>query len=68
MHLDTNLYQSTLDSLEFFWPRMVSGGRIVSHDYNTTSMPGVKKAFVEFFINEKEKLIEVADSQIMVIK
>ena len=68
VHLDTNLYQSTLDSLEFFWPRMVSGGRIVSHDYNTTSMPGVKKAFVEFFINEKEKLIEVADSQIMVIK
>jgi len=68
VHLDTNLYQSTLDSLEFFWPRMVTGGRIVSHDYNTTSMPGVKKAFLEFFTDQKEKLIEIADSQIMVIK
>jgi len=68
VHLDTNLYQSTLDSLEFFWPRMVKGGRIVSHDYNTTSMPGIKKAFLEFFSEQKEKLIEIADSQIMVIK
>ena len=47
---------------------MVTGGRIVSHDYNTTSMPGVKKAFLEFFTDQKEKLIEIADSQIMVIK
>ena len=68
VHLDTNLYQSTLDSLEFFWPRMVMDGRIVSHDYNTTSMPGIKKAFLEFFSDQKEKLIEIADSQIMVIK
>ena len=68
IHLDTNLYQSTLDALEFFWPRMVVGGRIVSHDYNTTSMPGVKKAFSEFFMNQPEKIIEIADSQVMVIK
>ena len=68
VHLDTNLYQSTLDSLEFFWPRMVKGGRIVSHDYNTTSMPGIKKAFREFFKNEPEKIIEIADSQVMVFK
>ena len=68
IHLDTNLYQSTLDALEFFWPRMVKEGRIVSHDYNTTSMPGIKKAFSEFFNNTPEKIIEIADSQVMVIK
>ena len=68
VHLDTNLYQSTLDALEFFWPRMVNGGRIVSHDYNTNSMPGIKKAFSEFFMNQPEKIIEIADSQVMVIK
>ena len=68
IHLDTNLYQSTLDALEFFWPRMVNGGRIVSHDYNTNSMPGIKKAFSEFFMNQPEKIIEIADSQVMVIK
>ena len=68
IHLDTNLYQSTLDALEFFWPRMVIGGRIVSHDYNASSMPGVKKAFMEFFRDQPEKIIEIADSQVMVIK
>ena len=68
IHLDTNLYQSTLDALEFFWPRMVVGGRIVSHDYNTNSMPGIKKAFSEFFMDQPEKIIEIADSQVMVIK
>ena len=68
VHLDTNLYQSTLDSLEFFWPKMVKGGRIVSHDYNTQSMPGIKKAFQEFFKNEPERIIEIADTQVMVSK
>ena len=68
VHLDTDLYKSTLDALEFFWPRLVLGGRIVSHDYNTTSMPGIKKAFKEFFKDNPEKLIEIADTQIMVIK
>ncbi len=68
VHIDTDLYKSTLDGLKFFWPRMISGGRIVSHDYNATSIPGVKKAFSEFFKNTPEKLIEIADTQIMVIK
>lgn len=68
VHLDVNLYQTTLDALEFFWPRMISSGRIVSHDYNTNSMPGIKKAFSEFFKNEPEKIIEIADSQVMVVK
>tara|TARA_B100000029_G_scaffold508795_1_gene596516 strand:+ start:440 stop:1366 length:927 start_codon:yes stop_codon:yes gene_type:complete len=68
VHLDTNLYQSTLDALDFFWPRMVVGGRIVSHDYNTNSMPGIKQAFSEFFMNQPEKIIEIADTQVMVIK
>ena len=47
---------------------MVVGGRIVSHDYNTNSMPGIKKAFSEFFMDQPEKIIEIADSQVMVIK
>ena len=47
---------------------MTSGGRIVCHDYNTNSMPGLKKAFSEFFKDEPEKIIEIADSQVMVIK
>ena len=47
---------------------MVTGGRIVSHDYNTKDHPGVKKAFEDFFKDNREKIIELADSQVMVIK
>ena len=68
VNLDTDLYKSTLNGLRFFWPRMVTGGRIVSHDYNTKDHPGVKKAFEDFFKDNREKIIELADSQVMVIK
>jgi len=31
-HLDADTYQTTRDGLEFFWPQLVPGGRIVIHD------------------------------------
>ncbi len=68
VHLDTDLYQSTLDSLNYFWPRMVEGGRIISHDYNAKDVGGVKQAFDEFFKNSPEKIIEIADTQVLIIK
>ena len=68
VHLDTDLYQSTLDSLEFFWPKMVKGGRIISHDYNAGNIGGVKQAFKEFFKESPEMLIEIADTQVLVVK
>ena len=68
VHLDTDLYQSTLDALKFFWPRLVSRGRIIAHDYNAIELSGVKQAFQEFFKNSPENIIEIADTQVMVIK
>ena len=62
------MYQSTLDALKFFWPRMVKGGRIISHDYNANNIAGIKKAFREFFNDSPEKIIEIADTQSMIIK
>lgn len=68
VHLDTDTYQSTFDGLTFFWPRMVLGGRIVSHDYNASDVMGIKKAFIEFFKDQQEKIIEIADTQVLVVK
>lgn len=42
VHLDADLYQSTLDSLLFFWPRMSEGGIILLHDYQTEN--GIRQA------------------------
>jgi O-methyltransferase len=68
VHLDMDIYESTYKALEFFHPRMVSGGMIVSHDYSCTRAPGVKKAFDDFFKEKKETVIPLWDSQCVVTK
>ena len=45
VHVDVDLYQPTRDSIEYFYPRLVPGGIIVSDDY---SWPGARKAIEEF--------------------
>lgn len=66
VHLDVDLYKSTLDCLEFFYPRMVKGGFILSHDYPESA--GVKKAFDEFFLNKPERIYQLTYEQCSVIK
>ena len=57
VHLDVDLYQSTRDALEFFYPRLNRGGFILSHDFNSIACPGVKEAFEEFFQNKPESIL-----------
>jgi hypothetical protein len=66
VHLDVDLYQSTLDGLEFFYPRMNPGGIIISHDY--VSAEGVNQAFEEFFADKPETPIELIGYQGMIVK
>jgi hypothetical protein len=65
VHLDVDLYQSTIDSLEFFYPRLVRGGIIMTHDYHSG---GVRKAFEEFFSSKQIPVIELTGSQCMIVK
>lgn len=73
VNLDVDLYQPTLEALRFFWPRMSPGGRLISHNYNSVcydidDTPGVKKAFKEFFKNQPHLIVEIAETQCLVIK
>jgi hypothetical protein len=68
VHLDVDIYQSTLAGLEYFYPRLRRGGILISHDYNSISCPGVKKAFEEFFSNRIEEVLALWDTQCMVVK
>jgi len=65
VHLDVDLYEGTMACLEFFHPRMEHGGIIVIHDYQ---LAGVKKAVVDFFVDPPDRVIELYNSQCMVIK
>lgn len=47
VHIDVDLYQPTLDSFEFFYPRLVPGGKMVFDDYGCVHFPGAKKAIDE---------------------
>jgi O-methyltransferase len=65
-HFDVDLYEGTLGCLEFFYPRMIPGGMMLSHDYSLLS--GVREAFATFLKDKPEPLIELPTTQCMVVK
>lgn len=66
VHLDVDLYESTLAGLEFFYPRLVPGGVILSHDYSV--LAGVRRAFEQFLSDKPEGSIELPTTQCMIVK
>ncbi len=57
VHLDADIYESTLDGLKFFYPLMVKNGVILIHDYYNRYLPGAKKAVSEFLKDKPEEII-----------
>jgi hypothetical protein len=66
VHLDVDLYTSTLEGLRFFYPRLAAGGILISHDY--VSADGVNRAFREFFADKPDPVIELSGYQCLVVK
>ena len=66
VHFDVDLYQSTLDCLDYFYPRMLPGGVMLSHDYSV--LKSVKQAFTEFLEDKPESVIEMPTTQAMIVK
>ena len=68
VHLDGDLYQTTKDGCEFFYPRMSPGGVLVFHDYGLPSCPGVRQAVEEYFAGKPEEIVSVGVYQAFVVK
>lgn len=68
VHIDVDLYQPTLDSLKFFYPRLESCGIIICDDYGFTSCPGAYRAMHEYMQDKPEKIIHLPTGQGMIIK
>jgi tetratricopeptide (TPR) repeat protein len=64
VHLDVDLYDPTYESLEYFLPRMVKDGLIVSDDYG---WPGARSAIGEFCADHALRF-EVTPQQQAVIR
>jgi hypothetical protein len=65
-HFDVDLYEGTKACLNYFYPRMIPGGIIISHDYSL--LAGVEQAFNEYFADKPERIIDLPSTQCMVIR
>lgn len=66
VHLDLDLYESTRAALEWFWPRLETGGVLLSHDYPFSD--GVTRAFHEFFDHHSEPFLPLSGNQCVAVK
>lgn len=68
VHVDVDLYQPTLDSLAFFYPRLVRGGVIVLDDYGFSNCPGAFDAANHFMQDKPEAIIHLTTGQGVIVK
>jgi O-methyltransferase len=60
--LDLDLYEPTIQSLEFFYPRLAPGGYLAVHDYNNSeSNWACKRALDTFMEGKPEAIVEIGD-------
>lgn len=63
--IDVDFEQSIYEGLKYFYPRLVPGGYIFIHDYNSASLIGVRKAVQRFEMDEDIQLCKcpIADME-----
>jgi hypothetical protein len=67
-HIDVDLYEPTLASMEFFYPRLVPGGVLLSDDYGLTTCPGATRAMDEYMNDRPEPILHSPTGQGVIIK
>lgn len=68
IHIDVDLYSPTLNSLEFFYPRLNHGGLILLDDYGFYSCPGAKRAVDQFCSENGIEVSTISSGQGLIIK
>lgn len=68
-NLDFDLYNPTLEGLNFFYPRMEKSGVILVHDFFNESYKGVKQAVTEFCNEKNLNYLPIGDKlSVMIVK
>ena len=68
VHIDVDLFQPTLDSISFFYPRMVRNGLIVCDDYGFLNCPGATRAIDQYMGDKPEHVVRLSTGQALVIR
>jgi O-methyltransferase len=68
-HIDVDLYEPTLQSIEFLWPRLSPRGLMLLDDYGASSFPGAQRAADEYFKDRNDSFfMEHVSGQAVVFK
>jgi O-methyltransferase len=59
VHVDVDLRQPTIDSVEFFYSRLSPGGILLCDDYGCTTCPGSTRSIDAFLEGRPEKMISL---------
>ncbi len=60
--LDLDLFEPTVESLRFFYPRLSPGGYLAIHDYNNPESAWACKRALDTFLSDKpESAVEIGD-------
>lgn len=59
--LDADLYEPIYNGLQFFYPKLVSGGYIFIHDFNNDAYKGARKAVEQFCEEQKINYLPIPD-------
>jgi O-methyltransferase len=68
VHIDVQQEQPTRDSLEFFYPRMNTGGIIVFDDYGFTTCPGARHAIDDFMQEKFEPIVDLPTGSAFIVR
>lgn len=61
IHIDCDLEKPFVDSLNYFYPKVMKGGFIIMHDHSSLCWPGAKRAIDTFFADKLESVIPIPD-------
>ncbi len=68
VHLDVDFYEPTLQSLRFFYPRVVPRGIILCDDYGYLNTPGAAQAMDEYLSDKFEPIIKLDAGHAFIVK
>lgn len=68
VHIDVDLYEPTLGSVAYFYPRLVEGGLIICDDYGSLAYPGARRAIDEFCAQENLLPLTISTAQAIIWK
>lgn len=68
VHIDVDLYEPTLQSIRFFYPRLTPGALLLCDDYGFDTCPGATKAMDDYFEDKPEAIVSLCSGGGFIIK